>query len=205
MNERVKPGWQPAVVGPAFDLKSLWRAQSRPGMPIYASVGRQQQAGAMEYSGYFKKGKNRTSLWLPCCENDGHNPPEVFGIRVGDSVLLGLAEDSSRKSPPIKSSDRGILELVARLQKISDVDTALDLLYDEMDVFLKNQQFKLIDNSLGIIEAGSLSADLLIGILTTTLPAKTKLPSRRDFFSRVEATLKKRGEWEDGLLVGLEN
>jgi len=49
------------------------------------------------------------------------------------------------------------------------------------------------------------STDLLLGILTATLPAKSKLPSRTPFFGKVEAIIKRRGEWEKGLLTGLES
>ena len=48
------------------------------------------------------------------------------------------------------------------------------------------------------------SAHVLLALLTITLAAKRKLPDRADFFARAEGTLRRRGELEEGLLVGLD-
>ena len=44
----------------------------------------------------------------------------------------------------------------------------------------------------------------LLALLTSTLPARSRLPYRPTFFSMVEKHLKSTNQWEDGLLTGLE-
>lgn len=46
--------------------------------------------------------------------------------------------------------------------------------------------------------------DILIGFLTATLPVRTQVIGRDDVYWRVETVLKERGEWEPGILKGLE-
>ena len=84
------------------------------------------------------------------------------------------------------------------------IDAALDVLYDRVDASLKKKQFQKIDDVLSEVDVNTLSVDILLGLLTATYPAKSKLPSRVAFFSAAEAAIKARGEWEDGLLAGLE-
>ena len=67
------------------------------------------------------------------------------------------------------------------------------------------QKFYETDQLLQNINVSEYSVDLLLGLLTATLPARSKLRSRAQFFSEVEAVLKERGQWEDNLLVGLES
>ena len=82
-------------------------------------------------------------------------------------------------------------------------NATLDLIYDQIDCKLKEQNFHEIDELLKSINVAEYSVDLLLGLLTATLPAKSKLHSRAKFFSAVETTIKERGQWENYLLVGL--
>jgi hypothetical protein len=91
-----------------------------------------------------------------------------------------------------------------RLDKHGRIDAALDLIYEKIDSLLRGGDFAEVDSILSRVETKSLSVDLLLGLLTSTLPARTKLPSRREFFARVEGEITERGELEDGLLTGLE-
>lgn len=50
----------------------------------------------------------------------------------------------------------------------------------------------------------AVSVDVLLGILTATLPASSRLASRSKLFGQIAETLEKRGEYEEGLLTGLE-
>ena len=97
------------------------------------------------------------------------------------------------------------LERATRLEKSGNVDDALDLLYAQIDGRLKAKQLDEIDALLQTINVASLSLDLLLGVLTASLPARYQLQSRKDFFNDVEAVLKERGQWEENLLSGLES
>jgi hypothetical protein len=97
------------------------------------------------------------------------------------------------------------LQPVTQLEKRGNVDAALDVLYDRVDDLLKAKQFPAVDDLLRQANVGSISVDVLLGLLTATLPARSKLAARSRFFADVEASLKARGEWENGLLAGLES
>ncbi len=102
-------------------------------------------------------------------------------------------------------SEYRFLGSVIRLEKLGNIDAALDLLYDQIDAKLKAGKFEETDKFLQSLSAVTLSLDLLLGILTASLPARYKLPSRASFFKKVEDVLKKRNEWEENLLSGLES
>jgi hypothetical protein len=97
------------------------------------------------------------------------------------------------------------LEPVKQLERHGHLDAALDVLYDRIDDLLKRKQFGVAEVLLRQAEVDSLSPNVILGILTATLPARSKLPSRAKFFTEAEASLKARGEWENGLLDGLES
>jgi len=96
---------------------------------------------------------------------------------------------------------------VARARRLDEhrrTEAALDLIYDAVDQLMRDNQFERLDSMLVQTRVDDLSVDILLGILTATLPAKTRLPSRVAFFLAVEQLLKRRGDYEQGLLTGLE-
>jgi len=120
-----------------------------------------------------------------------------------------LAEESHRQTVTCEVSSRGTEceSFVRRSQRLDEqgrTDAALDLIYDSIDERLRNSQFPEIDTILAQLPTNELSTDILLGLLTATLPARRKLDARRTFYCEVENSLKQRGEYEDGLLTGLE-
>ncbi|MBI3463237.1 MAG: hypothetical protein HY000_09285 [Planctomycetes bacterium] len=91
-----------------------------------------------------------------------------------------------------------------RLDQRGRTDAALDLIYDSVDEFLRTSEFERLDLILANVAVAKLSVDILLGILTATLPAKSRLPSRAKLFKCIEQELKTRGRYEQGLLIGLE-
>lgn len=87
---------------------------------------------------------------------------------------------------------------------VKDRDSQLDELYDKFDTLFYEGRFETADALIYEIIPDQVSTDYLLGVLTVTLPAKSKLLSRHAFFDVVEHTIKGRGEWEEGLLDGLE-
>lgn len=82
-------------------------------------------------------------------------------------------------------------------------DKGLDLLYDNVDQLMKDGRFCYLNSLLYNLNAQNYSTDILIGLLVSTLPVKTKLSSRPDFLSRVKEILYWRGDWTSDLLTGL--
>ena len=105
----------------------------------------------------------------------------------------------------IKSKPEEFVERANRLDRLGQTDAALDLLYDQIDQLLRTGKVQKVDSILEHLDLSVFSVHLLLGLLTSTLPAKTRLNFRRKFFSDTEALLKARGEWEEGLLTGLES
>ena len=113
--------------------------------------------------------------------------------------LVGVASDP----PSNASSCTSFIDRARRLDKLGHTDAALDLLYDAIDECLTAGRFSELASCLRGIQPASLSLDLLLGILTVTLPAKSRLPTREAFKDKVERVLRQRGEWEVGILTGL--
>lgn len=98
------------------------------------------------------------------------------------------------------------LEFVARfhaLEASGRRDEALDELYDRIDDKLRAGRFSEVDQFLWMLPVDKLSLHLLIGVLTATLPGKSKLSSRTLFRQQAENVLRKRGEYRESLLAGL--
>ncbi len=91
-----------------------------------------------------------------------------------------------------------------RLDVIGRTDAALDLIYDSTDQMLREAQFDEIDLLLSQLSVKDLSTDMLLGLLTATLPARSRLSRRGAFFLDVKKILRDRQELEEGLLTGLE-
>jgi hypothetical protein len=81
---------------------------------------------------------------------------------------------------------------------------ALDELLDSFDTLFFEGRFDKADEMLEAVAVRSVSTTMLIGFLTATLPAKSKLRKRAAFFESVRGELLKRGETDVSLLQGLE-
>jgi hypothetical protein len=84
------------------------------------------------------------------------------------------------------------------------IDAKLDIIYNVIDNLLLKGRFDLVDLQLRRMDVENANTDILLGYLTITFAAKSKLPSRPAFFERAEQTLKKRPEWDELLLYGLK-
>src|SRR5881394_2173484 len=130
---------------------------------------------------------------------------DSFEKRLG-AELKKLAEQiESRYTDERKTPLDEFLQPVMQLERRGHIDAALDVLYDRMDALLKTKQFAAIDTLLHQANVDSLSIDVLLGLLTASLPARSQLPARSKFYAQAVTSIKRRGEWEDGLLDGLES
>ena len=91
------------------------------------------------------------------------------------------------------------------IEETKGVSVALDILYDNIDDMLLAGKFQQIDSYLTEIHIPGLSKHILLGILTITFAAKTRLLAREAFFFKVKDELTKRNETNVGeLLQGLQ-
>src|SRR5439155_5576373 len=70
------------------------------------------------------------------------------------------------------------LHPVVQLEKQGRADSALDVLYDRVDDLLKAKQFATVDDLLRQAHVDLLSVDVLLGLLTATVPARSRLLAR---------------------------
>lgn len=81
---------------------------------------------------------------------------------------------------------------------------AIDLIRCYVIAHLKAGKFELLDSAFNEINVGQISTDLIYALLIATLPAKTKLPSRPNFWDRANTTLKHRREYVFGMFDHLK-
>ncbi len=138
---------------------------------------------------------------------------QVLESRLGPSTADDLIREieayldqSSKPRLPYTASRvmRSIVERARQLDVRGNTDIALDLLYDGVDGLLVDGKFDEVESFLESASPGDFSLDLLLGLLTVTLPARSKLAARSLFYKGVKNTLVERGEYQDGLLVGLQ-
>ena len=84
------------------------------------------------------------------------------------------------------------------------IDETLDQLYDLIDEKFTAGHFEEVNRFLNNVRVKDIHTDILMGILTATLPAKNKLPARETFMAKTEAIIRERHEWEEGMGKGLE-
>lgn len=80
--------------------------------------------------------------------------------------------------------------------------TLLDNLYEHIDFLMRTEQFSVLDFRMKCVDIKTEYTEVLLGWLTATLPAKSKLPFRPEMYKRIESELNKRKQF--GLLEGLK-
>lgn len=119
-------------------------------------------------------------------------------------MTSSLAEIHEMGRGTVPSRANNFVEMANRLAVQNRVDAALDLIFARVDEKFQRSEFSDCDQLLQRLSAGDCETDVLLGLLTATLPARSLLPSRPDFFLRTEAEIQRRGEMEPGLLTGLD-
>jgi hypothetical protein len=73
-----------------------------------------------------------------------------------------------------------------------------------IDEMFRSGHFEEVESALLTFNVDKASPSLLVSMLSSTLAAKDRLPTRHDFFKRAKKSLKNRGALKEGLLNGLE-
>lgn len=141
---------------------------------------------------------------------------EKLQSRISDQALQAVARTLEEVIPgsidvtkaghskeAVKCRKDTFLLRAQKLDEHGQTDAALDLIYDQVDELMQRGEFDRLNSLLKTVNTDELSTDLLLGILTSTLPARNKLTERRSFFAAAKQSIDSRGENEDGLLTGL--
>ncbi|HWD18547.1 MAG TPA: hypothetical protein VHB20_04665 [Verrucomicrobiae bacterium] len=133
-----------------------------------------------------------------------HRKPSTNGFYLMNILSALEADESKSRIAEINKGDANFVNRANRLAAHGQVDSALDLVYDYIDNLLTNSEFNRVNSILRNVALADASSDVLLGLLTSTLPARRKLWSRSRFYNDVELEFRRRGEWEEGLLTGLQ-
>ncbi len=79
----------------------------------------------------------------------------------------------------------------------------LDRIYDTVDGLMRTGRLVELDSEVNGVDVRGSSTDVLLAYLTATLPVRSSLPSRGQFFARVQEELRRRGEDDPEILRGL--
>ena len=128
--------------------------------------------------------------------------------RLSGGKPLLLTPPTKSTSPADEELSRAIdsqrFDTAKKLIANGEVDRGLDILYGTVDDILYSGDYSTLDSAFENIDASTAPLDFLLGMLTASLPVKTRLPSRAAFFSKVKDVITARDDYEDGLLTGLE-
>ena len=94
---------------------------------------------------------------------------------------------------------------IEQLDRAGQTRKALSLLFTKIDELLRKSEFDKVNKTLEGLIIDNYSMLLLVGFLTITLAAKSKLPYRKNLFEKIKNKIKKEcSEHLNGLLVGLD-
>lgn len=123
------------------------------------------------------------------------------GIRAVTDQLESLPDDERRLHRPRSVPD--ILTKVSIFERAGDVRSALAAIYQWAERARQRGEIDEINARLPVKDAERFSSSALLAFLTATLPVKTRLSARKALFREVKRILKKRGQYERGVLSGL--
>jgi len=153
-----------------------------------------------------KTGKTTAEILAICvaCEHGGPDlmePHKLIMTRGKDGIM-------KESGPEFEAADKEFREQwKARLERLKNpesLDAQLDTLYGWADGLMSSGRFADLDAAIAAYRPDEMPTDILLGVLTATLPAKSKLPARVQFYLDVERLVNARGENGPGLLDGLK-
>lgn len=142
--------------------------------------------------------RSNCSRFIP---GDRRCPNRQIGNALREAFACAAAARLSEEYSVGRQSN--IIDHAKRLEGHGHLELALDLIYDYVDGLARQDRLDECDIVFTSATPGSLSTDLLLAMLTATLPWKSRLRSRHRFLQSVRATFVARGESEENLLAGL--
>jgi hypothetical protein len=100
--------------------------------------------------------------------------------------------------------DLGFVARASELEQQGHLRESLRLIYRNVEDLMREGSVDIINSELASVDPHKLGTDVLLGLLTATLPVKSRLPDRRRIFKATRAILVARGHYEAGILKGLE-
>ena len=127
-------------------------------------------------------------------------PASEYGVLIFKTE----AEHSHPATWLVGRRSPSLAQRFAAALKIHDIEDALDVIFEAVDLALLAGKFRECDRALASVNVDEWPTDLLGGLLSITLAASHELPARAAFFERTRRVLIERGDDTPGLLDGLE-
>jgi len=147
----------------------------------------------------------------------------IYGLAVQQKAALIAAVENRINDPQFANALDRLMEdwhavepekpselptLIVRAEQLisrGHIDAALDLIYQNVEVYLQEGRLDDLDRVLSQIPKKGVSLDTLITLLTATLPVRGKLKTRKQLFDAAAKVARESGAWDDTLLAGLED
>jgi len=103
-----------------------------------------------------------------------------------------------------RGTDEERFDTARKLIESGKVDQGLDVLYGAVDNILYSGDYSTLNDALESTHVAGAPLDFLLGMLTASLPVKTRLAARPAFFAKVKDVLSQQADYKEDLLAGLE-
>src|SRR5262249_36177453 len=141
---------------------------------------------------FFKGGRGSVISFVRQLRKKGFTSEDLKEVLAAFDEVSGPTTDALSRRRARRES---FVYRASRLVRQKRIDAALDLVYSSIDEMLRGDRTAELNSLLEALPIRALSADLLLGILTATLPAKSRMPARAKAFRDIELTLRDRGEY----------
>lgn len=135
---------------------------------------------------------------------DDEQPSVYFPAYVISDVNDDNPESSLDFFDAYGTIEIGFLRNAVTLEREGDLRGSLGIIYRRVDEFARESMLEALDEEISSVPAEEIGTDVLLGLLTATLPVKRKLASRPQLFKATLKLMKARGHFERGILDGLE-
>jgi len=107
-------------------------------------------------------------------------------LRIKDLEIL-LNGLKNKNNMEIKGTELEFInDFYKRIGEFKTIDGTLGYIFDTIEDLLLAKENKLVDEMLKRMIVENFTIIVLIGVLTITFPFRKVLPSRKDFYQRIE-------------------
>lgn len=96
------------------------------------------------------------------------------------------------------------LEIAILLQNQGHMRESLAVIYQSVEAYIQDGAIDDLNEKIANVNPDEMSTDIILGVLTATLPVKSKLVARKLLFKNTVPILVKRNHFEPRILDGLE-
>jgi len=135
-----------------------------------------------------------TALALPTAPADDNCQPNiVMKTALPDghiaTMMVKLTGERPLLALPVGNTDTSWVDEMYMLIASEELEGAIGLLYDNIDDMLLEERMQECDRILQMLDLSKMESYLMIGVLSITLSAANKLPSRPALVTRIENVL----------------